>query len=63
MNLRIARMGMEHGKRYIRFARALRLDFFPQLVQPATGERYAHPSGQHFPSMGADPIKIKTHRV
>lgn len=46
-----------------RFARALRLDFFPQLVQPATGERYAHPSGQHFPSMGADPIKIKTHRV
>ena len=37
MNLRIARMGMEHGKRCIRFARALRLDFFPQLVRPATG--------------------------
>ena len=28
----------------IRFAKALRLDFFPQLVQPATGERYASPT-------------------
>lgn len=37
MNLRIARMDMEHGKRCIRFAKALRLDFFPQLVRPATG--------------------------
>ncbi len=25
----------------LRFARALQLDFFPLLVQPATGERYA----------------------
>ena len=28
----------------LRFARALQLDFFPLLVQPATGERYASPS-------------------
>ena len=27
----------------LRFARALQLDFFPLLVQPATGERYASP--------------------
>lgn len=27
----------------LRFAKALRLDFFPLLVQPATGERYAFP--------------------
>ena len=27
----------------LRFARALQLDFFPLLVQPATGERYAFP--------------------
>ena len=34
----------------LRFARALQLDFFPLLVQPATGERYASPvtSYQHF---------------
>lgn len=36
MNLRIARMGTEHG-----FAKALQFDFFPQLVQPAIGEFYA----------------------
>ena len=41
----------------LRFARALQLDFFPLLVQPATGERYASPlpSYQHFSAMGADP--------
>lgn len=52
-------MGMEHGKRCIRFAKALRLDFFPRLVQPATGERYASPlpSYQHFSAMGSDPIE------
>ena len=43
----------------LRFARALQLDFFPLLVQPATGERYASPlpSYQHFSAMGADPIE------
>ena len=30
----------------LRFARALQLDFFPLLVQPATGERYASPPSQ-----------------
>lgn len=42
-----------------RFARVLRLDVFPQLVQPATGERYASPipSYQHFSAMGSDPIE------
>lgn len=61
MNLRIARMGMEHGKRCIRFAKAFRLDFFPRLVQPATGERYASPipSYQHFSAMGSDPIETR----
>ena len=55
-------MGMEHGKRCIRFAKALRLDFFPRLVQPATGERYASPlpSYQHFSAMGSDPIETET---
>ena len=44
-------MGMEHGKRCIRFARALQLNFFPQLVQPATGKAYvsSSPSYQVFP--------------
>ena len=34
----------------LRFARALQFDFFPLLVQPATGERYASSlsSYQHF---------------
>ena len=38
----------------LRFARALQLDFFPLLVQPATGECYASPlpSYQHFSAMG-----------
>ena len=38
----------------LRFARTLQLDFFPLLVQPATGERYASPlpSYQHFSAMG-----------
>lgn len=36
----------------VRFAKALRLDFFPQLVQPATGERYAFPLP--FPAMGSE---------
>lgn len=36
----------------VRFAKALQLDFFPQLVQPATGEFYARPSYEHFSSMG-----------
>ena len=38
-----------------RFAKALQLDFFPQLVQPSTDARYAfqRPSYQHFPAMGA----------
>ena len=37
-----------------RFAEALQLDFFPLLVQPATGERYAFhlPRYQHFSAMG-----------
>ena len=37
-----------------RFAKALQLDFFPLLVQPATGERYASSlsSYQHFSAMG-----------
>ena len=30
----------------LRFARALQLDFFPLLVQPATGECYASPPSQ-----------------
>ena len=42
----------------VRFAKVLQLGFFPQLVRPATGERYAHPSGQHFPSVGSDPMEI-----
>ena len=35
----------------LRFAKALQLDFFPLLVQPATGEAYASscPSYQVFP--------------
>lgn len=42
----------------LRFARALQLDFFPLLVQPATGERYAPlQSCQHFSAMGSDPIE------
>ena len=38
-----------------RFAEALQLDFFPLLVQPATGERYASSlsSYQHFSAMGS----------
>lgn len=32
----------------VHFAKALRLDFFPQFVQPATGEFYARTSYQHF---------------
>ena len=42
-----------------RFAKALQLDFFPQLVQPATGARYASslPSYQLFPAMGAAPME------
>ena len=45
----------------LRFARALQLDFFPLLVQPATGERYASPltSYQHFSAMGSDPIETR----
>ena len=41
------------------FAKPLQLDFFPLLVQPATGERYASPlpSYQHFSAMGSDPIE------
>lgn len=48
----------------LRFARALQLDFFPLLVQPATGERYASPllpSYQHFSAMGSDPIETLDH--
>ena len=43
----------------VRFAKALQLDFFPQLVQPATGARYASslPSYQLFPAMGAAPME------
>ena len=42
----------------LRFARALQLNFFPLLVQPATGERYAPlQSCQHFSAMGSDPIE------
>lgn len=40
----------------VRFAKALQLDFFPLLVQPATGEFYARQSYQHFPAMGLDPF-------
>lgn len=42
-----------------RFAKALQLDFLPQLVQPSTGVPYSslRPSSQHFPAMGADPIE------
>ncbi len=42
----------------LRFARALQLDFLPQLVQPVTGAPYAspRPSCHHFPSMGAAPM-------
>ena len=45
-----------------RFARALHLDFLPQLVQSSTGERYAssRPGYQHFSSMGADPIECSS---
>ena len=45
----------------LRFARALQLDFFPLLVQPATGERYVSPlpSYQHFSAMGSDPIETR----
>lgn len=59
MNLQIAKMGIEHGKRGVRFDRTLQLDFFPQIVQPLTGALYAfpHPSYQHFPAMGSDPIE------
>ena len=34
----------------VRFAKAIRLDFFPQLVRPSTGALYAfpRPSYQHF---------------
>ena len=39
----------------VRFAKALQLDFFPQLVQPATGEFYVRPSYQHFSTMGGKP--------
>ena len=43
----------------VRFAKPLQLDFFPQFLQPATGERYASPlpSYQHFSAMGSDPIE------
>lgn len=36
-----------------------RVHFIPQLVRPATGERYASPipSYQHFSAMGSDPIE------
>ena len=46
----------------LRFARALQLDFFLLLAQPATGERYASPlpSYQHFSAMGSDPIEALT---
>ena len=44
----------------LRFAKVLQLGFFPQLVRPATGEFYAHPSGQHFSAMRSAPMKIKT---
>ena len=51
-------MGMEHGKRCIRFARALRLDVFPQLVQPTTGGSAYHPSQviDIFPQEEPQPI-------
>ena len=38
MNLRVARMGTEHG-----FAKTLHLDFFPQFVQSVIGEAYTSP--------------------
>ena len=41
LQIQIAWIGAEYGKRDIRFAKALQLDFFPQLVQPATDEVYA----------------------
>ena len=47
----------------LRFSRALQLDFFPLLVQPATGECYAFPSQviNIFSAMGdhieTDPIE------
>lgn len=45
----------------VRFAKALQLDFFPQLVQPATGEDYAvpRPSYQYSPAMGATSFENK----
>ena len=39
-----------------------RVHFFPQLVQPATGEFYAHPSGQHFSAMGSNPSIVGQRR-
>lgn len=52
MKLQIARMGIEQGKRGIRFAKTLQFDFFPQLVQPSTGELYvSRPCYQHSPEM------------
>lgn len=40
-----------HLRAAVRFAKVLQLGFFPQLVRPATGEFYAHSSGQHFSAM------------
>lgn len=52
LQIQIAWIGAEYGKRGIRFANPLQLDFFPQLIQPATGEFYACPSYQYFLAMG-----------
>ncbi len=42
-----------------RFAKALQLDFLPQLVQPATGALYAssRSSCQRLPSVGTDTME------
>lgn len=41
----------------VRFAKALQLDFFPQLVQPATGEVYASSGPSYLHALAMDPIE------
>ena len=47
-----------------RFAKALQLDFFPQLVRSSTGAPYAspRPGCQRFPAMGTGPVESQKSR-